>query len=306
MVGMLFQFPFDTVKVRLQSQPHGVNQLFRGPVDCAVKGIKAGGLRSLYKGMSAPLVGAMIENSALFVAFNNIQNAIRRYSDTPDDASLSMTQLTLSGFLSGAMVSFVLTPVELVKCQLQVQDVFVKPISQTEGGHRHQHPLPQPPRHHGPLSVILHTYRTHGLAGFYHGHVGTFLREAGGGAAWFGTYELVVREFVHRKQRAHRNSNPENRTTVFGKQDLSTGHIMLAGAAAGMTYNATFFPADCIKSRQQTTEGGMSFLQVTRKVYGAEGWRGFYRGFGINLVRSAPTSAMIFATYELLSRHLPF
>lgn len=48
-----------------------------------------------------------------------------------------------------------------------------------------------PVRHAGPLALIGEVYRVYGVRGFWHGQVGTFLRETGGGAAWFGSYEYV-------------------------------------------------------------------------------------------------------------------
>lgn len=39
--------------------------------------------------------------------------------------------------------------------------------------------------------LIGEVYRVYGIRGFWHGQVGTFLRETGGGAAWFGSYEYV-------------------------------------------------------------------------------------------------------------------
>ncbi|KAJ3182461.1 hypothetical protein HDU85_002558 [Gaertneriomyces sp. JEL0708] len=292
MVGMLFQFPFDTVKVRLQSQPlssDGRGALFRGPIDCFKQGIRKDGFMSLYKGLSAPLIGSMIENSALFVAFNHIQNIIRRASNRDPSESLTLPELALSGFLSGAFVSFILTPVELVKCKLQVQDVLYAPTSQSPATAR---------SFQGPISVLSQVIRQHGLRGLYQGHMGTFLREAGGGAAWFGSYEYLCRKFLTQSQKyGDRN---------LTKDDLSTWQIMTAGALAGMCYNGALFPADSIKSRQQTTEGNSSFTQVARKLYQAEGIKGFYRGCGMTVLRSAPTSALIFATYELMSRHFSF
>ncbi|KAJ3165893.1 hypothetical protein HDU88_003768 [Geranomyces variabilis] len=343
MVGMLFQFPFDTLKVRLQTQPHGSAAIFDGPLDCAAKGFRQGGFLSFYKGLSAPLIGAMIENSALFVAFNHIQGIIRRNADLRDPtAPLSLPQLTLAGFFSGALVSFILTPVELVKCQLQVQDVMHRPsMSVTSGGAGgvlppHSALTTGVAGMHtaayggggggggavaaGPWGVIVSTLRTHGLGGFYHGHVGTFLREAGGGAAWFGTYELVLGHLLARQERQQQQRRQASsssslssssltstsETPPLTRADLPTPQIMLAGALAGMTYNAALFPADCVKSRQQTMEAGRGFVEVAQGVWARQGWRGFYKGFGITVARSAPTSAMIFATYELLSRHAAF
>lgn len=46
-------------------------------------------------------------------------------------------------------------------------------------------------RHAGPFALIGEVYRVYGVRGFWHGQAGTFLRETGGSAAWFGSYEYV-------------------------------------------------------------------------------------------------------------------
>ena len=230
----------------------------------------------------------MIENSALFAAYNHIQNLIRTYTHTPQETPLSLPQLATAGFLSGAFVSLILTPIELVKCRLQVQDVAG----------------PRTVNYKGPLSIITHTLKTDGVKGFYRGHLGTFLREAGGGAAWFGTYEVVVAHFLASHTQA--NSPTQSKPT---KDDLPAWQLMAAGALAGMAFNAALFPADVIKSRQQTEESsaggkGKGFWETGRDVWKGGGVRGFYRGCGITVARSAPTSAVIFATY--VSAHCLF
>src|SRR5204862_1451747 len=108
----------------------------------------------------------------------------------------------------------------------------------------------------GPLSLILQIYRVQGISGFWRGQMGTFLRETGGSAAWFGTYEYVS-SFL----KSHR------RQTETPAQDL-----MLSGACAGMAYNLVLFPADSIKSRMQTdaiSDGRMSrgFWEVGREMW---------------------------------------
>lgn len=66
MVGKVLEYPFDTVKVRLQTQPQTVPLRYNGPVDCFMQGLRADGMRGLYRGISSPLVGAAAENSCLF------------------------------------------------------------------------------------------------------------------------------------------------------------------------------------------------------------------------------------------------
>ncbi|KAG1463681.1 hypothetical protein G6F56_005231 [Rhizopus delemar] len=285
MVGKFAEYPFDTIKVRLQTQPLDKPH-FTGPWDCFKTLMKQEGFKGLYIGMSSPLVGSMIENAALFVGYRQIQRWIRDYSSTnwrdiaeEDLPPLEMNQLVLAGTASGAIASIVLTPVELIKCKLQVQIGAPTQLFS------------------GPFHVVQHVLRSHGPSGFYRGFLATLLREAGGGAFWFGSYEYVCAQFVRKHQKDH----PE-----FSKKDLSPVELMIGGGLGGMAYNASLFPVDVIKSHMQTDERfktQRSFGQTAREIYKVGGYKAFYRGCGITVARSAPTSAIIFLTYELLNRH---
>lgn len=65
-VGKFIEYPFDTVKVRLQSQPDGMPLKYTGPLDCFKQSLRQDGFAGLYRGISAPLVGAAVETSSLF------------------------------------------------------------------------------------------------------------------------------------------------------------------------------------------------------------------------------------------------
>jgi ornithine carrier protein len=65
-VGKYIEYPFDTVKVRLQSQPDTVPLRYTGPLDCFKKSLQRDGFLGIYRGISAPLVGAAVETSTLF------------------------------------------------------------------------------------------------------------------------------------------------------------------------------------------------------------------------------------------------
>lgn len=65
-VGKYIEYPFDTVKVRLQSQPHHLPLQYTGPLDCFKKSLQRDGFVGIYRGISAPLVGAAVENGCLF------------------------------------------------------------------------------------------------------------------------------------------------------------------------------------------------------------------------------------------------
>ncbi|KAJ3312111.1 hypothetical protein HDV04_003365 [Boothiomyces sp. JEL0838] len=231
-------------------------------------------------GISAPLLGSMAENAVLFLAYAQIQQLIRFSTGTKESDPLSTAQLCCAGGLSGAVVSYVLTPVELLKCRLQMQDYLPELASSGK-------------RHHGALSLFKHIVRSEGISGLYKGHTGTVLREVAGGAAWFGVYEVSVKKMIEMSPKAKK------------KQDLAAWQLMGAGALAGMSYNAALYPSDVIKSRIQSgLHNNESFCTVVRSIYKQQGIRGFFRGFGITVARSAPSSGVIFLTYELLSRKL--
>jgi ornithine carrier protein len=48
MVGKVVEYPFDTVKVRLQTQSVE-NPLFQGPMDCLKTTVKEEGFKGLFK-----------------------------------------------------------------------------------------------------------------------------------------------------------------------------------------------------------------------------------------------------------------
>jgi ornithine carrier protein len=295
-VGKFIEYPFDTVKVRLQSQPDGLPLRYTGPLDCFKQSLRQDGFAGLYRGISAPLVGAAVETSSLFFSVSCLrarhvymqklngkqyrlaQEALRA-TLLPKPEPLSLSALIACGAASGAFTSILLTPIELVKCKMQV------PVESGLGVAR----LPSA------SAIIRSVYRHHGLFGFWHGQLGTLIRETGGSAAWFGSYESM-KVFFHQL----RHLTPQ--------ESLPVQDQMLAGAVAGMSYNFIFYPADTIKSRMQTedvkevTSGRRTFWAVGSALWKQHGLRGLYRGCGITVGRAAPSSAFIFTIYEALRK----
>lgn len=239
--------------------------------------------------MSSPIVGAMLENAILFVGYRQIQRQIREISppihtsttvlDDNEEVPLTLNQLVLAGAIAGSVVSVILTPVELIKCKLQVQHM----LGSTQFS--------------GPVDLIKQTYRAKGFSGFYRGFMPTFVRETGASAFWFGAYEYTCAALIKRRQ----NSVLDN-TTIISKKDLTAPELMLGGAMGGIAYNISFFPVDVVKSRMQIEEGGIhakykSFTHISKEIYAGAGIKGFYRGCAMTAAKSAPANAIIFMTY---------
>lgn len=164
----------------------------------------------------------------------------------------------------------------------------------------------------GPIALTLGTIRSSGLRGLWLGQTGTLLRETGGSAAWFTTYEVAAKLFISRRQHALDNlatnsaAGGEKRTLTKG--DLATYELMASGAAAGVMYNITLFPADSVKSAVQTwaelnpDKPRLGFIQMFQRIWRTRGLKGLYAGCGLTVMRSAPSSAMIFLIYETLAQ----
>ncbi|KAG2003652.1 carnitine/acyl carnitine carrier [Coprinopsis cinerea AmutBmut pab1-1] len=293
-LSKIFEHPFDLTKVRLQSQVLDATARFSGPIDCLTKTWKYEGFRGLYRGLPAPIVGAMAENASLFLSYDKFKSLIRHVTHQPPDAQLQLYQLGIAAAGAGAVTSFLLTPIELVKCKMQVQ-MLVDPAHRVG-------PLP------GPIAVFTSVLRTTGIKGLWLGHTGTFIRETGGTAAWFGTKEYIASLLLARRVRKDPATSKE----------LRPWESAVSGACAGAAFNFVLFPADTVKSAMQTEEElrvgrqvlpgqppppRATFLGTFKAMYRAQGLRGLYAGCGITVARSIPSSAIIFLTYDGLKKY---
>lgn len=245
----------------------------------------------MYRGISAPLVGAAAETSSLFVFEALGRELLFASSLSSRDVPLSLPALYATGGFAGALTSFVLTPIELVKCRVQV------PASQAG----------QATVNLKPLAVVRDVFRNEGIRGFWHGQMGTLIRETGGSAAWFGAKETVTSMF---RQMKLKNATTEAQREAALTQALPIWQQMVGGASAGVAYNFLFFPADTIKSRMQTMPTGQHIAKTTFwregvAIWRQHGLRGLYRGCGITCLRSAPSSAVIFTVFDSLKTYLP-
>lgn len=73
-------------------------------------------MMAAWQGIAAPLMGSMAENAVLFSSYKTATTVLH-HQGVADGALRS----AMAGLTAGIAVAFVLTPVELVKCKLQVR-----------------------------------------------------------------------------------------------------------------------------------------------------------------------------------------
>eukprot|EP01065_Artemidia_motanka_P036062 TRINITY_DN43970_c0_g1_i1.p2 TRINITY_DN43970_c0_g1~~TRINITY_DN43970_c0_g1_i1.p2 ORF type:complete len:299 (+),score=108.05 TRINITY_DN43970_c0_g1_i1:62-958(+) len=264
------EYPFDTVKVRLQTDKTG---RYSGGLDCLRSTYRQEGLSGIYRGIGSPIAGAMAENAVLFWTYGLAQRQIRSFYSLPEEQELSLGQLAMCGSASGLAVSHVLSPVERVKCLMQLQE-----LGMTETKYKNV------------FQCAAGSVRRYGFAeGLFKGHSSMLLREIPGNAAWYGGYEVFSMLFCQQ--------------LGVQKKDLPLQYIALAGAFGGCAYWSAFYPADVVGNNMRGA-GADSFTACFKELYAREGVRGLYKGWGVTMIRAFPANACIFSVYELVSRYL--
>ncbi|KAL3232311.1 Mitochondrial ornithine transporter 1 [Nakaseomyces bracarensis] len=274
-IGKVIEYPFDTIKVRLQTQG---KDMFPTTLSCIKYTYQHEGVvKGFFQGIGSPLAGAALENAALFVSYNQCSKLLNHYTNISE-----LNNILISGAFAGSCASFVLTPVELVKCKLQVANLQALTMGTTGGNiitERHTRIVP----------TIQSIIRNRGFSGLWQGQSSTFIRESFGGVAWFATYELM-KKYLLSRHTTENNLQPN---------ESKTWELLASGASAGLAFNASIFPADTVKSLMQTEHVGLKSAVV--KIMKEKGIRGFYRGLGITLIRAIPANATVFYVYETLS-----
>eukprot|EP00026_Physarum_polycephalum_P013593 Phypoly_transcript_14010.p1 GENE.Phypoly_transcript_14010~~Phypoly_transcript_14010.p1 ORF type:complete len:303 (-),score=26.70 Phypoly_transcript_14010:18-926(-) len=258
--------PFDTIKVRMQTQ-----QGTEGAISTFTRTVRNEGILAVYKGVTSPLVGMMFETAVLFVVYGQLKAILQKDPKVP----LTIPQLSIAGGLSGVATSLVLTPVELAKCRLQIQTGKVGDTSAQ--------------KYKSPLHCLIVTFREEGIRGCFRGLGPTLAREAPGNVAFFGVYEWCKRALT-----------PEGKTV----DQLGLGSLVLSGGLGGVAYWSVFYPADVAKSRIQTMDKQIGFFTCLKQIYQTEGRRGLYRGYIPTVIRAFPANAVMFSSYEMISRLL--
>jgi ornithine carrier protein len=331
--GRLIDFPFDTIKTRLQTATIGslqarlaeragsaaaaagasaasAAQALEGPLQCLKNTLAKEGFRGLYRGCLTPCMGAALEDSISF----SVYHAVGRQVVTPGvvapgqtlrPSDLTLSQVFLAGSCAGMSTSFLLTPLELIKCRMQIDRVSMveaagssssssASTASSSSAAAAAAAAPAGPRYSGPWDCFVKSVRSEGVAVLYRGHTGTFLREGLGTGCWFATYEYFVRALAPGVDRDH----------------LPAPVVLASGAVAGMMLNVIPYPLDTAKSVLQTLQlpAGSSkplgIVDAMKLIVEVEGVAGLYRGISPALIRAVPANAAVFMAYETLSKAL--
>lgn len=205
----------------------------------------------------------MLQNAMVFQIYAILSRSFD--SSVPLDDPPSYRGVALGGVGTGALQSLMLSPVELIKIRLQLQ--------QSKSG---------------PICLAKSILRREGLKGIYKGLTITVLRDAPAHGLYFWTYEYV-RERLH----------PGCRKS--GEESLRT--MLVAGGLAGVASWVACYPLDVVKTRLQQGHGTYEGISdCFRKSVTQEGYGVLWRGLGTAVARAFVVNGAIFTAYEVALR----
>jgi len=113
-IGACCTYPLDMVKTQMQKQSAS-NRVYSSSIDCFTQMFKKGGIRSLYKGLPAQLIGITPEKAIKLT----VNDFIRYYFTNKQTGELKVYHEALAGSVAGFTQLIVTNPYELVKVRLQ-------------------------------------------------------------------------------------------------------------------------------------------------------------------------------------------
>jgi solute carrier family 25 carnitine/acylcarnitine transporter 20/29 len=231
---------------------------------------KKEGITGFYKGMSFPLYSVPLINAVVF-SFHELS---KKLFNLHNESEMSLYEGILCGAFAGWANCIIVTPVELVKCRLQVQN---------EGK--------ETAYYKGVKDCIFKTYKESGIKSLYKGNIATMLREIPAYAGQFGGYYYSKKLLAKARKKEI--------------CELNNFELLLCGAVGGYTCWQFSYPQDVIKTLLQTQcekfqpkffDGG--FYECGKFIYKTHGMMGFWNGYLPCTLRALIANAVLFASYE--------
>lgn len=277
MTSTLVLHPLDLIKIRFAvddgraiSSPH-----YRGIWNALTTISKTEGFRGLYKGVVPNLWGSGSSWGLYFLFYNTIKSVLQ---DGDRNKALSPKLHLMAAAQAGATTLLITNPIWVIKTRLCLQYSDNLICLKTQ-------------KYNGMIDALITIFKTEGIKGYYKGFVpGLF--GVSHGAIQFTTYEELKNQY-----------NKYKNVPITTK--LSTLEYISFAALSKIIAAASTYPYQVVRTRLQNQHysytGSMDCIQRT---WSFEGWRGFYKGLGTNILRVTPATMITFLVYENVSQFL--
>ena len=164
-----FSSPIEHIRIRLQTQPHGANRLYSGPIDCVRKlSARQGFLRGVYRGFPVTLLREAQAYGVWFLSFEYMMNSDAARNRI-QRSEIPSYKIAFYGGLAGEALWLSSYPFDVVKSKMQC-DGFGEKM-----------------RYRSMSGCFKQTWRAEGVRGFWKGIGPTLLRAMPVSAGTFAT-----------------------------------------------------------------------------------------------------------------------
>jgi solute carrier family 25 folate transporter 32 len=255
-------------------------------------------IQSLYRGLTPNLIGnasswaiffyfkSIIEKQLLLFHSGSSGGALRG-NDASGDSQNALTPLDyfLASGISGTIITMSTNPIWVLKTRMLSSD------KGTEGAYESM------------WQGTKHLWASEGPRGFYRG-AGISLLGNSHGAVQFAVYEPLKKIWRRYVARSH-----EGKVLGQGEEKLGNTATLVISGTSKIVAGTVTYPYQVLRSRLQTYHSeerfGKGIRGVAGKVWVEEGWKGFYKGLGTNIVRVLPATWVTFLVYENVRYYLP-
>ena len=147
--GLMVGHPWDTIRVRLQTQGGNVPMRYHSTSHCIKNIVQTESILGLYKGLMFPLLGY----AGLYATRFGVEGNVMKYLQ-PDEKLPRLSNALIAGACAGTVAAFIASPIELVKVNMQMQNI---------GGCSQTPVAVKPNTGKGPLSFSFELIRRRGL-----------------------------------------------------------------------------------------------------------------------------------------------
>lgn len=174
-VNTVLSSPIEHIRIRLQTQPHGANRLYAGPLDCIRQLSRSPNVaKGLYRGTAVTLLREAQAYGCWFLTFEYLmQNDAKRNKVTRKD--IATWKVAVYGGIAGEVLWISSYPFDVIKSKMQT-DGFGEKM-----------------RYKSMRDAFGQTWRQEGAMGFWRGIGPTLLRAMPVSAGTFAAVEVTMR-----------------------------------------------------------------------------------------------------------------
>lgn len=260
-VARMVTAPLDTIKIRLQLQEQTFKN--RQGVSVVLKNLlRTEGPVALWKGNVPAEIMYILYGAVQFTSYQFLNQSFDEISKTYNIQIASSIHSLITGIGAGGASTLVTYPFDLLRTRLAANS-NKQFLSMT--------------------STIAKIVKTEGLQGCFSGIKPAMLSVAMTTGIMFSTYDRIME---------------------YSQQYPGIPFIeAICGFIAGATSKGITFPLDTLRKRCQmfgvkNSTKNVSAIKLMKRIIVNEGIFGFYKGFGISVLKTAPTSAVSMWMYE--------